>query len=62
MYTCETFYLVSLQTLLGKHASIWKHSVDAKRSVVHRLGTADFCVSVKRDDRQVEALYAMPHN
>jgi len=36
--------------------------VDAQRSVVHKLGTADFCVCVKKDDRQVEALYAMPDN
>jgi len=62
MYTCETYYLVSLRTLLGTRASIWKNSVYAQRSVVHKLGTAGFCVSVKRDDRQVEALYAMRHN
>jgi hypothetical protein len=48
--------------LLGTHASIWKKSVDAQSSVVHKLGTADFCVSIKRDVHQVEALYAMPHN
>ena len=36
--------------------------MDAQRSVVHKLGTADFCVSAKRDDRQIEALYAMPNS